>query len=158
MKRVISLAILCMFFSLSSFAQNDVFSKGSSQIKAGVGFGTYFTFPPVHISYETPVYSFSDKLNLGVGGFAGIEGWNNLIYWGVGADALIHYSFNSSFDVYSGPALRYLGVTATNTSYNHGGFNLSWIIGFQYYFSDSFGAFLQEGGFSTASIGIAYRF
>ena len=158
MKKLVTIAIVCIAFSLSAFAQNNTVSAGTSQFKAGIGFGSIHTFPPIHISYEVPVYSISEKSYIGAGGFVGIEGYYSLLYWGVGANALFHYYFTPSFDVYSGPAIRYAGVTSTETDFHYSGLHMSWIVGMQYYFNDHFGLFLQEGGYSTASIGVAYRF
>lgn len=158
MKKIFAISLMVFMFCVCASAQTNVFDKGSNILKAGVGFGRYtnMTMPPIHISYETKVYQIADKMTIGVGGYAGMLGYASIFDWGVGANALLHFSVNPSFDFYTGPDLNYGG-----TSFgfgNSGGFGLSWILGAQFFFTDNIGLYLQEGGFSVASIGVAYRF
>lgn len=167
-KRIfISVFVLFVVFSTSSYAQFNPYSEKTNLLTVGVGASGWGI--PIFARYEVPVAD-----NITVGGSASFQSkgenfgsgkWNHTI---VGLNARGSYHFNEildmpdEWDLYGGASLGYY---IWNTKYNgsgtlfdysgsgSGGLSIGAHVGARYFFKDNMAINLDLGGGSVLSSG-----
>ncbi|HAN79492.1 MAG TPA: hypothetical protein DCQ31_17855 [Bacteroidales bacterium] len=174
-------ALLVIAIALVSFGANaqDTFKKGTNTLKLGLGFNE--NGKPIGLAYERGIKDglFGvEKLNLGVGVYAGYFGYNNSITnYGTtvktnintlapGVSGYLHYEFINKLDAYVGLSL---GASAQVSQVSGDNVDISpdfvvkfaWGLagGLRYEITPKWGAFIEGGkGTGSATIGVAYKF
>jgi len=171
---------------MSFDAKAQSFEKGENIFNAGFGFGYYgygfgynrsFSIPAITANYEIGLGDF-----IGVGPYAGIASWNYSSGSFDGGYSIVAIGGRASFhltDVLLNDALD-LGVDEkwdiyatlimglnfdmytgdfTNSQNNNANLSFGPIFGFRYYFSNSFGMYLEggRGSFSYGTLGISIK-
>src|SRR5690554_5471159 len=179
MKKLI-IFISAITISIAGYAQTPAFEKSDLVFNAGIGFGSSIysgvgyssVLPGLSLSGEYGIVDdiWTDRLNLGVGGYIGFSGskWGNVktTYIVFGARGAFHYTFVDNLDVYAGALLGYRIVSDNRA--DSGLYPLyspyrnrvvfSPYIGARYYFSDKFGVMGELGGGITyANIGVTLK-
>jgi len=179
------LACVCSF---SAFAQESsgAFSKGTSVINLGVGFGDLYWGGGYSSNFPVnPTLSFdhaiTDKLgigNIGVGGIVSYasskysDGVNTYKSSGilVGIRGTYHFILRSDkIDPYAGVMIGYVFTNNTLPAYSYSPYGFSakssgvvpgFFAGIHYYFQPAFGVYGEVGydGFSIVNLGVAFRF
>lgn len=182
MKRLtLVLAVLAFTLSGNLVAQDNpvLFGNNSKHLKVGVGLNSFGI--PIEVSYD---HGFKqdlfgvEKLNLGLGGYFGYYGRNELIgSWDgedygykysniiIGARGLFHYPLIPKIDTYVGLMLgyniasaNYYGPGTDPGNASAGGLVWGSVIGARYQFNPKWGVY-AEAGYSIAygSIGLVYK-
>ncbi|WMN07582.1 hypothetical protein QYS48_29215 [Marivirga arenosa] len=187
MKRItIILIAIISIVSIDANAQKS-FEKGTNLLNAGFGFGYYgygfgvgtrsFSVPAITANYEVGVGDF-----IGVGPYVGFASWNyrsagfegGYSIFAFGGRASFHLTdvlLNDALDLGVDPNLDFYGsiifgfnvdgYTGDFTNNYNNGLSVSFgpILGFRYYFNDSFGAYIEggRGTFSYGTIGITVK-
>jgi hypothetical protein len=167
-------------FSMTLFAQDQVFQKNDKDLSFGIGFGTpwgiagYSTvLPPLGVNFD---YALRDDWGpgvFGVGGYAGLSSYK-YTYFGFNANyttimltarATYHYTFVDNLDTYGGAQLGFRAVSSSGDdfgTFDPGGPNNvvnSLFVGARYYFSDEFAAYSELAwDIAFFTIGITYKF
>lgn len=170
-KLIITLAIVCAFlFSINANAQDSALAKGDNIISATVGFGSFTVsnigVPPISISYENIVHEFSDRWNIGVGGFAGFftQKFSDVNSFGgsVCAQSNVHFCPTVHWDIYAGLGLGLIGASVKSatgsTTVSSVGFAYTAMLGARYFFTEKFGVNFQLGGIGIANAGVSFKF
>ena len=188
-----SMKKLLIFFSaitisISAFSQSPAFEKSDLVFNAGIGFGSFLygtgystTLPAISLSGEYGIVDdlWTDRLNLGVGGYIGYASSKYESAWFsgtyrvrtnytlIGARGAFHYTFVDNLDVYAGALLGYNIVSITEESVN---LPIAYskprsravfypYIGARYYFSDKFGVMGElGGGIAYVNLGVTLKF
>ena len=160
--------VLVGLFLIAVVAVNaqDVFSKGTNILNAGIGVGTGI---PVEVSFE---HSIIDGLIKGENGAIGIGaygGWyhNSEGDWSynhyvIGARGAFHYQFVDKLDTYAGTMLGYniASVSGDGVGSATGSvFDFSLFVGARYFFKPNLGVYAEAGyGVSNLGVGVALKF
>lgn len=177
MKKVLFAIVLGM--SIMSVNAQDTFQKGTKLLSASIGFNSNGL--PIAVSYEVGVKDnlFNvDKLNLGIGGYIGVYGYNksvslfggtsetSFLILSPGVRALLHYQIIDKLDAYAGPSL---GISFQHSSVSASGmqartandvlFAWGFIGGLRYEITPQWGVFAEGGKASgNLTLGVAYKF
>lgn len=176
---------LLLFFSaitisIAGFSQSPAFEKSDLVFNAGIGFGSSIysgigystTLPGISLSGEYGIVDdiWTDRLNLGVGGYIGYSGskWGSVKtnYIVFGARGAFHYTFVDDLDVYAGALLGYRIVSDNRV--DTGSYLLyspyrnrvmfSPYVGVRYYFTEKFGVMGELGGGITyVNVGVTLK-
>ncbi len=184
MKKVLFSLIAVLLFSTVLLSAKGPYTRDHSDLNIGVGFGSTLygdaAIPPITASYEIPlpVDSPSDiTKKISVGGVAGISMTESDYYFGtysythiiIGARGSYHFYNEGNIDAYGGLMIGYNIVSSSyesksgHSDYGHStsagsGITYSAYVGGRYYFSDSFGAFLELGyGLAYLNLGVTLK-
>ena len=178
MFKKVFLAALALVGSASIANAQEIFSKGTSAINAGVGLGSYYsglTIPPLSVSLD---YGIVDNLingnngSISIGGFAGYTGGSqtygtyksSFSYIALGGRGAFHYQFAPKLDTYAGLMLSYDIASASSNSDYVGasvatsGINWTLFLGGRYFFTEKIGGFAELGyGFYNLNLGVTFK-
>jgi len=168
-KKIFLFSALFLVFISAAHAQ-EIFSKGTQFLNAGLGLGTYI---PVEISYERSIVDgLIKKKNgaIGVGAYLGYYGhtqydwrYNNYVLGGRGA---FHYQFVPKLDTYGGLMLGYdiasfkwVGDGESVGTASGSAFWYSAFVGARYLFKPKLGVYSEIGyGIAYLSAGVTLKF
>ena len=178
MLKKVFLAVLALVGSASIANAQEIFSKGTSAINAGVGLGSYYsglTIPPLSVSLD---YGVADNLingnngSISVGGFAGYTASSHTYgtykssfsYIALGGRGAFHYQFAPKLDTYAGLMVSYdIASVSSNLDYTGAsvatsGIHWSLFLGGRYFFTEKIGAFAELGyGFYNLNLGVTFK-
>jgi hypothetical protein len=168
-KKFFLFSVLFLIFMSATNAQ-EIFSKGTQFVNAGLGLGSYI---PIEVSYERSIIDGLIKGQngaIGVGAYLGYYGdteydWRYSHYV-LGARGAFHYQFIPKLDTYGGLMLGYniasvkwvgegesVGAAAGSAM----GFSL--FVGGRYFFKPNFGVYSEVGyGIAYLSAGVTLKF
>ena len=177
MLKKVFLAVLALVGSASIANAQEIFSKGTSAINAGVGIGSYYSglsIPPLSVSLD---YGVTDNMingnngSISVGGFVGYaassySGWIadkvNVSYAILGARGAFHYQFAPKLDTYAGLMVSYDIVSSNYDAFANyiktSHVDWSIFLGGRYFFTEKIGAFAELGyGFYNLNLGVTFK-
>lgn len=183
MKKFLILSLIIACCTMETKAQS--FDEGDDVFNAGMGFGYYnynyafnrrFSVPALTANYEKGVFKW-----LGVGPYVGFASWNyssntfdgGYSIFAVGGRASFHYTdllneflelgLDQKIDLYFTVimGLNFNGYTGDFTAFENNEVRLNYgpVLGFRYYLSDNFGAYMEigRGSFSYGTLGISLK-
>jgi hypothetical protein len=169
MKKVF-LFLFCFSLSIVAVHAQEIFSKGTSVLNAGVGLGSGI---PIEVSYERSILSdliHNDNGAIGIGAYGS---WysNTASDWRyshivLGARGAFHYQFVEKLDTYAGLMLGYNIASAKWTgdgesigTASASAFDFSLFLGARYFFKPKFGIYAEAGyGIAFLSAGVTLKF
>lgn len=179
MLKKVFLAVLALVGSASLANAQEIFSKGTSAINAGVGIGSYLSnlsIPPLSVSLD---YGIVDNLfngnngSISIGGYVGYTASSatfynskfNASYAILGARGAFHYQVAPKLDTYGG---LMLGYRIASSSWSGAEYNslasasseiaLGGYLGARYFFTENIGAFGELGySISYLNLGVTFK-
>lgn len=176
LRKFLFLAVALCSISLG-YAQ-EIFSKGTTAINAGIGIGSSVSnvsFPPLSVSMD---YSLVDNLiddangAISIGGLVGYVGSKQNFYGStysashaiLGVRGAFHYQFIPKLDTYAGLMLSYnlvsgswSGPEVIDSSVAGSKVDLGAYLGARYFFTEQIGAF-AELGYTIAFLNLGVTF
>jgi opacity protein-like surface antigen len=167
-KKFFLLSGLFLLFMSAANAQ-EIFSKGTQFVNAGIGLGSYI---PVEVSYERSIVDGLIKGQngaIGVGAYLGYYGqtlydwrYNHYVLGGRGA---FHYQFIPKLDTYGGLMLGYniasvkwVGDGESVGTASGSAFGYSVFVGARYFFKPKLGVYSEIGyGIAYLSAGVTFK-